>query len=265
MIEQAPTAIPDLPGWRRLAFGAVGSTNTEALNLAQAGDPGNVWVTGTQQLAGKARRGRSWVSEPGNLYASLLLIDPAERETLGSLPLVVSLALHRTLISVFPDAADRLAIKWPNDVLLDGKKLSGILLEAAAISDNRLAVVIGCGINCAHFPDNPLYPATSLLASQLLIEPEDLFLVFARAMGDALEEWNRGQGIATIRRDWLSAAKGIGQPLTARFETHEVSGIFKGLDKQGALILRAGDGAEHRIIAADIFFGADEAIGHKAS
>ena len=148
--------IADLAGWRRLALDTVESTNADAFKLAQDGDPGRVWITANRQTKGRARRGRHWVSEPGNLYATLLLIDPAPAENLVTLPLVISLALHKALVNCLPEIADGLKIKWPNDVLLKGKKLSGILLEASPDRHGRLAVVIGCGINCEHFPDDPL-------------------------------------------------------------------------------------------------------------
>lgn len=148
--------------FRHLALGDVGSTNSECMERAKAGNPGLLWVTAVRQTGGRGRRGRVWVSEAGNLYASLLLFDPAPAAVLGSLPLVVALALYRAIRAELPWAGDRLSIKWPNDVLFDGKKVSGILIEAEQLADGRQAVVIGCGVNVSHHPDNPLYPATSL-------------------------------------------------------------------------------------------------------
>ena len=113
-----------------MALVDVGSTNAVALEQAVKGDKGPLWITAESQSAGRARRGRAWVSEPGNLYASLLLIDPAPQDQLATLPLVISLALHVALVAARPELEKRLKIKWPNDLLLDGKKLSGILLEA---------------------------------------------------------------------------------------------------------------------------------------
>ncbi|WP_040304475.1 biotin--[acetyl-CoA-carboxylase] ligase [Ahrensia sp. R2A130] len=242
-----------LPNWRRLALGDVGSTNTVAMDAAQGGDAGQLWVTAKRQLQGKARRGRAWVSEEGNLYASLLLVDPAPADAIGQLPLVASVALHRAVVAAVPEAKTRLTIKWPNDLLLDGKKLSGMLLEAAQIGE-RHNIVIGCGINCGHHPGEGLYPSTSVAESIAPLEPAALFPHLAREMADALHRWNRGAGFAAIRDDWLSRAAGLGQPITARFSNHEKSGIFDSLDEDGYLVLRGQNGTQ-RISAADIFFG----------
>ncbi|MCJ8308523.1 MAG: biotin--[acetyl-CoA-carboxylase] ligase [Rhizobiaceae bacterium] len=248
-------SIEGLTGWRHLALGDVGSTNAVALEQAVGGDPGQLWITAESQSAGRARRGRSWVSEPGNLYASLLLLDPAPQDKLATLPLVISLALHLALVEARPELGARLKIKWPNDLLLDGKKLSGILLEAQPDGHGRLAVIIGCGINCQHFPDNPLYPATSLAASGIALEPAELFSHLAREMARTLRIWAEGQGIAIIRRDWLDRCHGIGQEIVARFPDREISGKFVDLDDNGLLLLCDNKGQIHTISAADIFFG----------
>ena len=255
------SSIDGLTGWRHLALVDVGSTNAEALKLASEGDAGRLWVTAEKQLAGRARRGRSWVSERGNLYASLLLIDPADADALAGLPLVVSLALHEAVIAACPDAQGRLKIKWPNDLLLDGKKLSGILLEAQSDSFNRTAVVIGCGINCQHFPDNPLYPATSLAESGLDVTPEKLFKELAHTMASQLRVWAQGRGFSIVRRDWLDRCHGLGQDIVARFNDSEIAGKFVDLDGDGLLLLCDNKGQIHKISAADIFFGNSGALG----
>ena len=247
--------IPGLAGWRHLALTAVGSTNDEALRLANQGQPGRVWVTAQSQETGKARRGRDWASPPGNLYASLLLIDPAPSDQLRTLPLVVSLALHKSLAVVAPSIENDLRIKWPNDVLLGGKKLSGILLEAANDKFGRLAVVIGCGVNCAHYPDNPLYPATALRDHSIDIKPEVLFLALARSLAKELRIWAQGAGFSIIRKEWLERTAGLGGLITARFPDSELTGTFIGLDGDGYLLLEARDGTISQISAADIFFG----------
>lgn len=252
MIEPIPT----LPGWRHLALGDVGSTNTVCAEHFASGDAGQLWITARRQLAGKARRGRAWVSEPGNLYASLLLIDPAPQERLVGLPLVVSLALHHALLDALPALGKRLAIKWPNDLLLDGKKLSGILMEAHYDSaTKRSGIVIGCGINCTHFPDSPFYPATSLSAEGFLLEPADLFAHFANTMASTLALWDHGNGLEAIRTAWLARAKGRGETITARFDDHSITGRFADLDENGYLLLEDDTGGLRQISAADIFFG----------
>lgn len=247
-------SIDGLEGWRHLALGSVGSTNIEAMNLAKDGDPGQVWVTAEEQLSGKARRGRGWVSKPGNLYASLLLIEPAERQHLATLPLVVSLGLYEALSPFLGGRLNDLKIKWPNDLLFKGKKLSGILLEATNDPQGRLAVVIGCGVNCAHYPDNPLYPATSLAFEGFDIRPYDFFERLASSLAQQLSVWNRGQGIAEIRQQWLNRAQGVGLPIVVRFSQEELHGTFDGIDKDGMLLLKMDDGTVQTISAGDVFF-----------
>ncbi|KAB2862444.1 MAG: biotin--[acetyl-CoA-carboxylase] ligase, partial [Bauldia sp.] len=156
----APTAASQ--GYRLEAHDSVGSTNALALDHARAGDPGNLWVTARRQLEGRGRRGRPWISEEGNLYASLLLVDPAPVSFLGTLPLVAAVAVYRALRPLFAATPQALAIKWPNDILVDGRKINGILLESERLPGGRMAVVVGCGVNCRHHPDNPAYPATDL-------------------------------------------------------------------------------------------------------
>ncbi len=255
------SSIVGLDGWRHTHLDYIDSTNAEAMRLATEGDAGQLWITASEQTAGKARRGRGWVSKPGNLYASLLLFDVASPEVISNLPLVTAVALHRAILDGAPVREDQLRIKWPNDLLLDGKKLSGILLESTLDPAGRQAIVIGCGVNCSHFPDNPLYPATSLQAEGIVLQPEILFLKLAQHMAEMLAAWDRGNGFATIRRDWLARAKGVGEPLTARFEDGEITGIFRDMDEDGRLVLVADDGTEHRISAADIFFGNIRGLG----
>ncbi|NKB51347.1 MAG: biotin--[acetyl-CoA-carboxylase] ligase [Rhizobiaceae bacterium] len=249
------SSIEGLAGWRHMALAETDSTNAQAMKLAGSGDPGRLWITAESQSAGRARRGRSWDSKPGNLYASLLLIDPAKSDALATLPLVVSLALYEAIIAAIPDLEGRLKIKWPNDLLLDGKKLSGILLEAQPDGFGRTAVVIGCGVNCRHFPDNPMYPAISLSAAGVDLASTDLFRHLAASMAQQLRVWAEGKGFSIIRRDWLDRSQGLGKDIVARFSDREITGKFVDLDEDGLLLLCDDMGQMHKISAADIFFG----------
>ena len=256
MAKEAGGYAPD--SFRHIALDGVTSTNTVCFEHARAGDPGRLWITARRQLGGRGRRGRVWVSEPGNLYASLLLIDPASQTELGSLPLVVALALHRAIVSEMPFAADRVAIKWPNDILVDGRKVSGILIESEKLADNRQAVVIGCGVNIAHKPDNPLYPATSLSEAGASTAPDILFARLLVELASALEIWDRGQGLPDIVREWKSLVHGIGQPITVNLPDRSISGIFAGIEKDGLLALRLDSGDTMRIASGDVFFSRND-------
>lgn len=239
-------------GYAAVHLDAVGSTNAEAFERARQGAVSGLWVVSRRQTSGRGRRGRLWTSEPGNLYSSLMLRDPIEEARLGELPLVVALAVHDAVAAALPPfARPELAIKWPNDILYAGAKLCGILIEATTTPEGRV-VVAGIGINCAHHPDVTLYSATDLAAAGYPTEPQAMFALLAAAMARRLAEW-RTDGFATLREAWLGRARGIGEAITVRLPTREITGIFVGLDGEGRLLLRH-DGGLEPISAGDVFF-----------
>ncbi|MBZ5760010.1 MULTISPECIES: biotin--[acetyl-CoA-carboxylase] ligase [Rhizobium] len=241
--------------YRHVALGETISTNSECLSRARAGDSGNLWVTASRQTGGRGRRGRAWASEPGNLYSSLLLIDLAPMERIGSLPLAVAVAVQEAVRSVMPAGGNPVEVKWPNDVLIGRKKTSGILIEGEALSDGRYALVIGIGINVAVMPDNPLYPVTSLAEQGAAVSPEELFAHLYAAMAEALKEWNGGHGVADTVARWRRVACGIGEKIMVNLPDRSISGHFAGIDDSGLLKLDTGDGRLMTIAAGDVFFG----------
>lgn len=243
-----------LDTFRHVALDDVGSTNTECFERARAGDPGRLWVTARRQLGGRGRRGRTWISEAGNLYASLLLVDAAPQPALASLPLVVALALHRAISAEMSFAADRIRIKWPNDILVDGAKVSGILIESEGLADGRNAVVVGCGVNIAHKPENPLYPSASLSEAGASTSPDALFARLMVELAHALDVWQSGTGIDDIVAGWKALVHGIGQPITVNLPDRSLSGIFAGIERDGLLALRLDSGETLRIASGDVFF-----------
>lgn len=245
--------------FRHEALGDVGSTNTVCMERARSGDPGHLWITARRQLGGRGRRGRAWISEAGNLYASLLLIDAAPPAALGSLPIAVALALYRAISAEMPFAADRIAIKWPNDILVDGKKVSGILIEAENLPDGRHAVVIGCGVNVAHKPDNPLYPAITLGEAGATSSPESLFAHLLQELAAVLSVWDEGRGVPAVVTEWKRHVKGIGNPITVNLPDRSISGVFSDIDDDGLLLLRLPTGELMRIASGDVFFS--ESVG----
>lgn len=243
------------PDFRHVELGDVASTNIECMERARAGDPGGLWITAVRQTGGRARRGRNWVSEPGNLYSSLLLIDPAPWEALASLPMAVTVAVHDAIASVLPaDAAEALRIKWPNDMLISGCKTSGILIEAEQLADGRRAVVIGCGVNVAHFPEAGLYPATCLSDQGSAVTPQELFARLVVSMDKTLNAWDQGRGLAIIREAWIDRAQGIGSPVTVNLPERQIHGLFDGIDDEGRLMLAMPDGSRQMIASGDVFF-----------
>lgn len=185
------------------------------------------------------------MSEAGNFYGSTLVrLRPADPPP-PTLALVAGVAVEE---AVAAHGGTALALKWPNDLLLDGAKIAGILLERAGD-----AVVIGCGVNLAHHPSLAERPTTSLADHGATVDPA----VFAETLAESFARWLarwRGEGLAPIRQRWLERAHPVGTALTARLpDGTSVDGLFDGLDSQGALILRLADGGRHVMHAGDVF------------
>ncbi len=245
-------------GVRLLAREVLGSTNAEALRLARRGERGPLWVTAERQTSGRGRRGRAWISPPGNLYASLLLTEPAASERWPQLSFVAALATSDAIAEVAPDCAARLAIKWPNDVLHAGRKLAGILIEGGE-SGGAGAVAVGIGVNCASHPPVTEYPATDLAAAGAPVSPATLFGALSATMLARLAQWNRGQGFSSIRADWLARAIGIGETARVRLADREINGRFEAIDPAGGLVLRLPDGSATTVMAGDVLMPAASA------
>jgi BirA family transcriptional regulator, biotin operon repressor / biotin---[acetyl-CoA-carboxylase] ligase len=225
----------------------VGSTNTEALALWRAGETGPLWVVARRQSAGRGRRGRTWVSESGNLYASLLLTDPSPPSRAPELSFVAALAVHDAVAAFLPTIGARLALKWPNDLLIGGKKFCGILIEGEGA-----AVVIGIGVNCVHHPKEAAFPATDLGASGVSVTVEKVFDKIAGAMVQRIAQWNRGENFDAIRADWLVRAVGVGGTIRVQTPDGERVGRFETLDAGGCLVLKLPNGATETITAGDV-------------
>jgi len=246
-------AAPPLPpGFRLLRYETIGSTNDEAKRLAQAGTPGGTVVWAGAQTAGRGRRGRNWASPPGNLYASLLLRPDCPLAEAAQLGFVAGLSVADTLVPLIPPQL-RLRLKWPNDVLLDGRKLAGILLESVTNAGATAEfVVIGVGINLASSPGTAEYPATSLAEADIAeVEPGEALAAFVAAFARWAARW-RAEGFAPIRAAWLGRASGVGEAVSVRLDRSTLTGRFAGLDEAGALLLEQEAGCR-RIAAGDVF------------
>ncbi len=218
--------------------------------LARSGVAEGVWLRAERQTAGRGRQGRAWVSPPGNLYASTVVrLRPADPPA-ATLALVAAVALHEVVGIYFGGDGGQgsLELKWPNDLLLQSAKLSGVLLERTGE-----AVVVGIGVNLAHHPDLPDRPTTSLLAHGVVVEPGAFAETLAEAFARWLSRW-RGEGLAPVRERWLASAHQRGAALVARLpDASAIEGLFDGLDGDGALILRLASGERRVIHAADVF------------
>jgi len=234
-----------------IACDRVGSTNAEALALARAGERGPLWVTARSQTAGRGRRGRTWVSEAGNLYATLLLTDPSAPERAPELSFVAALAVHDALAECASHLGPALALKWPNDVLCGAAKVAGILIEGEGTP--VLAVAVGIGVNLVHHPNGTDYPATDLASAGAHVRPQGLFGALSSAMLARLRQWDRGDGFAAIRADWMRRAAGRGTGIRVRLIEREITGLFETLDEHGRLILRRADGTTEAVTAGQVF------------
>lgn len=264
----APTALAD--NFRLEAFDTIGSTNAVALQRAQSGDPGRLWIVSKRQEAGRGRRGRPWQTPEGNLAATLLLVARFDPKVAATLGFVAGLALADALNAVVPDAKvsvgvdgggdrtgrNRFELKWPNDVLAHGAKLSGILLESVVLADGRFAVAVGIGVNVVGYPEDVPYPATSLRALGSDCDAETLFLALSDAWVDNSARWAEGRGLDEIRRRWLARAAGLGSEVAVKLDGRIVRGIFETIDGDCRFVIRDGQGTEFRIAAGDVHFGA---------
>jgi len=239
-------------GYRLSAHDTLTSTNAEALKLARGGERGPLWIVAREQTAGRGRRGNSWVSPPGNLYATLLLTDPAPPDCAPQLSFVAVLAVHDAIAERVPALRTALALKWPNDLLCGGGKLAGILIEGERAAD-ALAVAIGIGVNCESHPSHTPYRVTDLKGEGAKVAAGELFESLTAATARRLAQWRRGAGFPEIRTDWIARAAGIGSDMRARLPDKEIVGRAEGLDEQGRLLLRLADGSLQPIAAGEVF------------
>lgn len=250
----AVTEEPGIAGWRIIHFDEIDSTNEEARRRAAAGDPGDIALVADRQTAGRGRRGRPWVSTEGNLFFSVLLRPRTGPARAAELSFATAIALHEGLSEATGQAA-RFALKWPNDVLLDGAKVAGILLESATGTDGGLEyLVIGAGANLYHFPGETPYPATSVATTLGLdITAIDLLRLILPRLSYWIGQWER-DGITALREAWLARAASLGGRITVRLAHETIEGRFAGLAGDGALELILDNGSRRAITAGDVFF-----------
>jgi BirA family biotin operon repressor/biotin-[acetyl-CoA-carboxylase] ligase len=248
---------PKLPsGYRLLRMETVDSTNAEARRRALAGEPGPLWIWSARQSQGRGRGGREWISQYGNLFASLLIRVNCPLRVAGQLALLAGIISFDTIAKLVAyEGRSEILLKWPNDILLAGEKVAGMLLEnVGSANESRSIVVIGTGINLASHPENLPQPAVSLATYGMTITPANALETLAGTTHEWLGRWGEGSCFPTIRRAWLDRAGPTGRPLTVRVGSQEVEGVYGGLDADGALRLLMPDGGEYRVTAGDVFF-----------
>lgn len=221
---------------RHVAFDEVDSTNAEAARRARKGERGPLWISARRQTAGRGRLGRPWQSPVGNLSATLLLTLPVGAEVAPQMSLVAGLAVFDAVASVAGSA--RLALKWPNDVLFDGRKAAGILVETVAQDRPEcMTLAVGIGLNLAQAPEASRYGATCLAEHGVELTPVQALAGIAAALDRWLAAWNDGRDFAVVRRAWTARAAGLGGVVSIVEGGRTVTGIFSGLAEDGALII----------------------------
>ncbi|WP_196502737.1 biotin--[acetyl-CoA-carboxylase] ligase [Aestuariivirga litoralis] len=217
---------------------SIDSTNLEAQRRAVAGEPGPLWLVAVEQTAGKGRLGRTWISKPGNLYSTLIWPTAAALRDLSQLSFVAALGVSDAASKFAP--ANSVSLKWPNDILLNGSKFCGILVESLKPG----LVAIGIGINIAHVPDGLPYKAEKLTgaADDTVFEQLNLSLSYW------LKIWDEGEGFAAISAAWESRCHHIGKAVSV----DGLQGTFKGLGPDGALLLEKSTGETKPIYAGDV-------------
>lgn len=267
----APPPLP--PGFSLIALDEVPSTNDEAARLAAEGAADGTVVWARRQSAGRGRRGRQWVSPEGNLYCSIVMRPDVPLARAAGLSLVAAVAAGDMVAGFLP--GKQVEHKWPNDILVGGAKIAGILLEASGASGARVGarrssedggrtepaaggavdwVVVGCGVNLA------VHPAGDGLSATDIGRERGAPVATGEALAALLESLHRWRGrwetagIPPVRDAWLARARGLGEEIAVRLPREEVRGRFEGLDETGALLLRLADSTLRTISAGDVFF-----------
>lgn len=234
----------------------VDSTNSEAQRLAPSAT-GPVWILAEEQTAGRGRRGREWSSPRGNFSGTLLMQPQEGADVVALRSFVAALALREVFVAV-TGLSDAFRLKWPNDVLLNGGKVAGILLESVGVGPGVSYLAVGIGVNLIWAPDVSAVevgavPPVSLLAETgARVTPE----AFLDALAPAFARWEAvlvAEGFGPLREAWLAHAARLGEVIRARTSTLERHGVFETIDATGALMLRQAQGII-AIPAADVFF-----------
>lgn len=230
------------------------STNAEARRRAEAGEAGPVWISARRQTAGRGRRGRTWATDEGNLAATLLMTTDVAAPEAAQVSFLAALAAADLAETCLGPGAARL--KWPNDVLVHGRKAVGVLVESGARPDRRLWLAIGVGVNLARHPADVERPATCL--AEHMAAPPPPAREALEILATRFEVWRARwtcEGFAPVAQAWTDRAYGLGQPCEARLPNRTLSGIAEGMEPDGALRLRLEGGGVERITAGDVFFG----------
>lgn len=229
------------------------------MRLALEGEALPLWVTARRQTAGRGRAGRTWISDEGNLHASLAALSFAPLAAAGQLALVAGVALVEALCAISPLARTcGLRLKWPNDILIGAAKTGGILVESTtARGEPGFVAVIGFGLNLASHPGNLGRAATALADSGITVTPATVLASLSGEMESWLGRWDAGRNFSAIRQAWMERAGPIGETVRIQAATGPKSGTYQGLSDGGALLVEC-EGRLETITYGDVFLVANQ-------
>ena len=244
--------LPWLKKYNLLTFDKIDSTNSEAIRLVKAGVRGDHIIWASSQSLGRGTHGRHWTSEYGNLYLSLLLDRNIITETLPQLSFVAALALRSTIAQIAGKEKQKLiGLKWPNDVLYDGKKIGGILLESIKVKAQNY-LIIGVGVNILNCPTNLDRPVTSLLAEGIVVKKYGQELnIFMHHFDKFFDKW-QNKGFGAIRKEWLSGAEYLHKTVCINDGNNNITGIFKTISKDGTIVIKLASGERINISSGEV-------------
>jgi BirA family biotin operon repressor/biotin-[acetyl-CoA-carboxylase] ligase len=254
--------VPQVSGPPVVVLDEIDSTNAEARRRAEAGEAGPVWITARRQTAGRGRRGRAWDTDEGNLAATLLVTTTRPPIDAAKVSFLAAVAVAQVADWWVPEAL--VQIKWPNDVMVDGRKLSGILIESGKQPDGRLWLAIGIGINISSSPSNVERPATHLGAHlrsdwKAVPTPLDVLNALSLHLSKYVEHWETDLDNSFMNNDiftwWHARGYGLNARCVVRLDNETLEGVYEGLDNDGAMVLGLDSGSKRLIHAADVFFG----------
>lgn len=249
-MSAAPVQLP--AGYSLVTLTEVDSTNAEAMRRAQSGAPDRTVVWALEQTGGRGRRGRPWRTGAGNLACSILLRPDVASAAAAQLGFVAALAIADMAASLIGDRTVR--VKWPNDVLVHDRKLSGILVESMAGSAGRIEwAVVGMGVNLVSHPADSETPATDIAAAGGgIISPAKGVASLVAHFDRRLERW-QAEGFSGVRDAWLARAWRLGETIRVRLERESMEGRFAGLDRDGVLVLELSSGIKRFVAAGEVF------------
>jgi BirA family biotin operon repressor/biotin-[acetyl-CoA-carboxylase] ligase len=237
----------------RHARDEVGSTNDIARELAETGAPEGTLVTARRQRAGRGRRGNTWESLEGNIFLSLILRPDSPPQKAAQLSFVAAVTVG-DLVAARTVSRD-VALKWPNDVLCGGKKISGILLEAGPSTSDRIQwLIVGIGLNVVQTPTGQGNATSLKNEGDNAADPENVIADFCERFLAWYRIWQE-DGFQVVRDAWLARAHGIGQPIRMRLHDETMDAVFDGVDETGALLAQLTDGTTRRVTGGEVFFG----------